>query len=536
MADGERTSLRALVRRGALWSTIDVVINRTSNFALGIIVARLLSPEDFGIYAVALVVHAILINISDLGVGAALIRDDDDSVRASGRTVTTIALVSSVSLGILMAALAPILAELLGSPRATAAIRVMAITLPLAGITAVPGGLLRREFKMKTIFIADTANNLASGIAVIALALAGAGPLALAWSFVLGQLLTAIILFVKSPTLYWPGWSRRESRRLLRFSMPLVGANVLGFTTQNVDYMIVGRLMGSVPLGLYLLAFNISGWPQNVLGFVIKSVSLPAFARLKATNPGELPARFCSTLRSVVRVTFPVCLFLGALAHPLVLTVYGRRWERASEALVGLVILGAARTLVELFSDFLTALGRTRSVLAVQLLWLPMLIAALLALVSAFGIAGAGAAQAAVSALIVMPLLVYFVDRAEVPWLDVVRSMMPAFCWATATAVLAGYVASLIGTPVLALFAGGAAGLGVYVLPYLPEARVALLARRTRDAPPAALIVEVFGSAADVPRPPRLVFVGEAAGSAPEVDCDAQTADVIVAHWKPTIA
>lgn len=481
MAEGERSSLRRLVRRGALWSTLDVVINRTSGFVLGIIVARLLSPADFGIYAVALVVHAILINVSDLGIGAVLVRDSEADMRASARTVTTIALVSSVSLGVLMAVLAPVCAGLLGAPGATTAIRVMSITLPLAGITAVPGGLLRREFKMKTIFIADTANNLGSGVAVIALALAGAGPLALAWSFVAGQLLTAIILFAKSPAFYWPGWDRGQTRRVLGFSLPLVGASVLAFTTQNVDYMIVGRLMGSVSLGLYLLAFNISGWPQNVLGFVIRSVSLPAFARLNEDSE-DMAAHFCWALRSVVRVTFPVCLFLGALAHPLVLTVYGVRWSRASEALVGLVVLGAARTLVELFSDFLTALGRTRLVLAAQVIWLPVLVGALLVLVSYFGIAGAGAAQAIVSGLVVLPLLVYFVNLAGVPWPAVVRAMVPAFCWALATAAFAWYVASLVSTPLLALLAGGMAGLLIYVLPYVPALRQRLADRRARRA------------------------------------------------------
>jgi lipopolysaccharide exporter len=479
MADGASAGMRAMVRRGAMWSTLDVVINRTTGFMLGIVVARLLNPDAFGIYAVALVVHAILINVADLGIGAVLIRDDEESMRRSGRTVTTIALASSTALGLVMALTAPVLADLLGAPRATTAIRVMAITLPLAGITAVPGGLLRRRFDMKTMFVADTANNVGSGIAVIVLALAGAGPLALAWSFVLGQLLTTIILVAKSPMWFLPGWDRSEARRVLTYTMPLVGANVLGFATQNVDYIVVGKLMGSVPLGLYMLAFNISGWPQNVLGFVIKSVSMPAFARLKEET-GSMAGHFCTALRSVVRVTFPVCLFLGTLAHPLVLTVYGSRWERSAQALVGLVILGAARTLVELFYDFLAAIGRTKSVLVVQLLWLPTLIGAMLLLVSMFGLSGAGAAQAAVASLLAMPMLVFFADRAGVPWRSVVRAMVPTFCWALATAGLAWAVSTRFDTPAVSLLVGGATGLAVYLLPYVPEARRALASRRAR--------------------------------------------------------
>lgn len=489
MAEDAQVSLRDRVRRGALWSTLDVVVNRTTGFVMGIVVARLLSPDAFGVYAVALVVHAILINVSDLGIGAILVRDDEESMRRSGRTVTTIALASSVSLGLLMALTAPVLAQLLGSPRATDAIRVMAITLPLAGLTAVPGGLLKREFDMKTMFVADSANNVASGIAVIALALTGAGPLALAWSFVAGQVLTTIILVVKSPMWFMPGWDRSEARRVLRYTMPLVGANVIGFATQNVDYIVVGRLMGSVSLGLYLLAFNISGWPQNVLGFVIKSVSMPAFSRLKE-GTGSMAEHFCNALRSVVRVTFPVCLFLGALAPALVLTVYGSRWENAARALTGLVILGAVRTVVELFYDFLAAIGKTKAVLIVQLVWLPTLVGAMLVLVNRFGLAGAGAAQAIVSSLLVVPMLVYFANRADVPWQRQALAMLPTFCWALTTAGLAWVVASLINTPVVALLTGGAVGLAAYLVPYMPEARRTLVARRRRHLTNLATLAE----------------------------------------------
>ena len=94
-------------------------------------------------------------------------------------------------------------------------------------------------------------------------------------------MLTTIILLARAPAWYWPGWNRHEAKRVLRFTTPLVGANLLGWVTQNADYVVVGKLMGSVSLGLYFLAFNMSGWPQNVLGSVIRSVSLPAFARLR---------------------------------------------------------------------------------------------------------------------------------------------------------------------------------------------------------------------------------------------------------------
>lgn len=479
MTDRPPRSLRSLVRRGAAWSTLDVALNRTGGFVIGMIVARLLSPHDFGIYAVALVVHAIVINVSELGVSTALVCDDDGEVAGAAPTVATIALLSSLTLGALMALGAPVFARLLSTPQAADTIRVMALTLPLAGLSAVPGTLLRRNFRMDRVFVADSANTLASAIVVVALAIAGWGPLALAWSFVAGQLLTTIILLSYSPGRYRPGWNWQEARRLLRFGLPLVGATVLGFSIQNVDYIVIAKLLGSVSLGFYLLAFNISGWPQNVISSVVRSVALPAFSRLKEEGR-NMPEQFSVALRLVSRLTFPVCLFLGALAQPLIVTVYGSQWAAASKALVGLAFLAAARTVIEVFSDYLVALRRTRALLLTQVIWLPALTIALLVLVRRYGIAGAGAAHALVAWLIVMPTFIYLVGRTGVRVSLVARALLPSFCWATAAALVAWSVASQIRTPLLACAAGGIAGLAVYLVPYVPELRQLLAKLRHR--------------------------------------------------------
>lgn len=482
-------SLRSRVRHGVAWSTLDVAVNRTGGFLVGMIVARLLTPHDFGIYAVALVVHLIVINVSELGASTALICDDDEEMSAAAPTVVTIALISSVVLGALMALTAPLFAGLLGTPKATSTIQVMALTLPLAGLSAVPGTLLRRNFRMDRLFVADTANTLASAVAVIILALAGWGPLALAWSFVVGQLLTTIILLAYKPGRYRPGWNRREARRLLRFGLPLVGATVLGFSIQNVDYIVVAKVLGSVSLGFYLLAFNISGWPQNVISSVVRSVSLPAFSRLNEDGK-DMPEQFSAALRMVSRLTFPVCLFLAALAKPLVVTVYGGQWAPASKALIGLALLAAARTIIELFSDYLVSLRRTKALFVTQVIWLPTLTIALVVLVSSHGIAGAGAAHALVAWLIVVPVFIYLVRRAGVRLSLIAGALLPSLTWATAAALVAWAVASQVRTPLLACAAGGATGLAIYVVPYLPELRQLLAKLRDRRRPATPGVIE----------------------------------------------
>ena len=197
---------------------------------------------------------------------------------------------------------------------------------------------------------------------------------------------------------------------------------------------------------------------------------MPAFARLHEAGE-DVAQQFVNALKLVSRITFPVCLFLGALATPLITTVYGAKWSTAADALVGLAILGAARTIMELFSDYLVALKRTKALLLTQVIWLPSLSLALIIFVKPDGIAGAGLAHAIVATLIVIPTFIHLVGRAGVPTSLVARALIPSLIWALATAAVAGFVASQIGPPLLACVLGGAAGLAIYLLPHLKELR-----------------------------------------------------------------
>lgn len=483
----QRPTLRRLVGKSAAWSTLDVVVGRFGQFAQGVVVARIVAPKDFGVFAIALVVHAVVVNISELGVSAALIRDDAAQIPCSAPTVATISLATGSILGASVAALSPLLAASLGSANAATPIAVMALTLPLAGLTAVPSALLKRDFRMDRMFVADTANIFITAIVVVPLALAGWGALALAWSWVAGQVATTLFLLSYRPGRFWPGWNKVQARRLLAFGLPLAGANLLAFLVLNVDYIVVGRLLGVEALGLYMLAFNISGWPINVFGAVIRSVSLPGFSRLRLQGEA-MPAHFVRALRLIAGVTLPICLIIGALAHPAVIAIYGTRWSPAASALVGLSVLAAGRILLELSGDFLVSLGRTRAVLVAQVPWLVALTTTLLVVAPRYGIRGVGVGQALVVVVIVAPVYLMFLQHAGVRARDTLRALIPAVLWAFLAAAAAHAVASSIGDAFLACAAGGAVGMVVAAVPFARllarHTSSFLVARRVRQAPP----------------------------------------------------
>ncbi|MGZ4758682.1 MAG: lipopolysaccharide biosynthesis protein [Acidimicrobiales bacterium] len=474
-------SLGRKVRRGAAWSTAEVAVARLGQFATTAVIARLLDPKDFGVFAVALVVHAIVVNISELGVSAALIRDDDDRATRGAPTVATIAIASSLVLGGLMALSAPLLARLLGSPAASGSLAVMALTLPLAGMAAVPAAFLRRHFRMDRLFLASAANMVATAVIVIPLAIAGWGPMALAWSWVAGQLLTSVIIMTYEPGRFRPGWDRNEAGRLVRFGLPLAGANILAFAVLNVDNVVVARMLTPEALGLYVMAFNISGWPMNVFGAVVRSISLPGFSHLQRDG-ASMPEHYTRSLGTVATLTLPVCAILGGLAVPVVTAVYGEKWVGAAAALTGLCVLGGARILIELTADFLVTLGRTRAVLLAQVPWLIGLVAALVLLVHGHGIAGAGVAQAGIAVGLMVPIYLVLLRRAGVSPMSVARVVLPPLFWALLAAGVAWFVASHLSNPFIATAAGTAAGSLCYLAAHTGDLRLAIATVRRERA------------------------------------------------------
>ena len=495
----------AALRRGTMWSALDVVVARGGQFLLGVVIARILAPHDFGVFAVALVVHTVVLSVSELGVSAALIRDPEDTRDITAPTVATIAVATSVLLGVAMAATSSYLAGWLGSPSAASSIAVMAINLPLLGLGAVPAALLRRDFRMDRLFVADSSNVVATAISVLVLALAGWGPLALAWSWVIGQLCTTVLLLTYRPGRFWPGWRSSEARRLLAFGIPLAGANIIAYTILNVDYVIVGRILGATLLGFYVLAFNISGWPMNVFGSIVRSVSLPSFSRLQ--RHGEsMSDRFADGLRLVASISFPVCFVLGALAHPLIETVYGSRWSLAASALIGLSMLGAARIIIELTGDFLITLGRTKDVFYAQVPWLLGLIVGLVVGVRTHGIAGAGAAQAIVSIGLMVPLYFLFTVRAGVPLRSILGALFPPLAWSCVAALVAYLVSRTASNAPLACLAGASAALVVYLVANRRLLRELDRARRARSTQAS----EGAGTAAELDVVDGLEVVGDA--------------------------
>jgi PST family polysaccharide transporter len=451
------------VRKGALWVVASNLLLRLANVGVTAVVAHILSPRDFGVFAVALTAYVIVFSVGELGVTSCLARADLD-IDALAPTVASISILSSAILAGGMVALARPIGAALGSAAAAGPIKVMALVLVLMGIFAVPNAQMVRDFKQDKIFLANAISFIPSTVLLIILAKSGSGAMAFAWSRVGGQIAAIVVLVAVSPRRYLPGFARSALSVILAFGIPLAGANFINYILLNVDYAFVGHLLGAARLGVYVLAFTLASAPYSLLSGVINSVAMPAFSRVKH-DPDLLKSAMAGALRAVSLIVLPMCAMMLALAHPLVLTLYGSKWAASANVLEVLSIYGAVFVVCLLFANMLTSLGRTKFLLVLQLIWIGTLVPAMALGVHSDGVVGAGYAHVAVIIPIVLPSYLFALRRVTgVSLMALGRSLLPALLASAAAALAAWAAASQLSSPLAQLVVGLAAGGVVYVM------------------------------------------------------------------------
>jgi PST family polysaccharide transporter len=373
--------------------------------------ARLLGPHAFGTYAVAYVALLALLTFNELGVSLAIVRWPGDPGGIIP-TVTTISVSVSVVIFIGCFFLAPLYTSAMGAPAATAVIRMLALTVLSDAFTNTPVAMLQRNFRQRQRVIADQVNIWLGTSTTVALAWSGDGVMSLAVGRLVGCVAGAILLVRFAPESLRLGFDPVKARALLRFGLPLAGANIIAFGVATVDQL-VGHVLGAVALGFYVLALNLAGWPITIFGQPVRYVGPAVFSRLQH-DPAAMRATFLSVAGLLCAVAVPVCLLVGGSARPLIRFVYGDRWLPATRPLMWLALLGAVQVFLALAYDYFVVLARSRFLLAVQLAWLLALVGGLFAGARAAGIYGASLAELAVAAFIVLPWYLAGLSRAGI--------------------------------------------------------------------------------------------------------------------------
>ena len=407
---GPKDNLAGLASRALGWSFFSTAFTRLGTLGIGILLARLLGPNQFGTAAVAYVALLAVLSFNELGVSLAIVRWPGEPGEIAP-TVVTISVATSLLLYVGLYLGAPAFSTAMGAPTATSVVRVMALIVVTNGIVSTPAALMERYFLQARKTIADQVHGWLSAAVSVVLAWTGFGAMSLAVGQLTGAVAGGILIVIFAPLQLRFGFNSAKARRLLKFGLPLAGSSLIVFLVANVDNFVAGRMLGATALGFYVLAWNLASWPVNMFSQPVRTVAPAMFSRLQH-DPAAMRTSFVSAATMLGAVTLPVCLLLSGSAVPLVRFVYGAQWVPAAQALMWLALLGALRILFELTYDYFVVLARSRAVFTVQLAWLLVLIPTLIAGARLDGVRGVAMAGFAVAAFVVLPW--YLIELARV--------------------------------------------------------------------------------------------------------------------------
>ncbi|MDP4500823.1 oligosaccharide flippase family protein [Nonomuraea turcica] len=450
--------------RGAVWSLLGTLVTRAGSFILGLVLARLLAPADFGIYAVALAATQFVMVVKDAGVMSAVLQWRG-RLEDIAPTATTLTMFSAVGLYAVFWVGAPYFSMLAGSEEATSVVRILTAVILVEAITAVRSAALLRWFRTGKNAKAVLAGFLVNAPVAIVLAIGGAGAYSFAWGQLVGAVVTGVFMLIYARLPYRLGFDRQIAAKLLRFGIPSAAGIALEVLLLNVGYIIVGNIMGKDWLGFYLMAFNVSSWVPGMIGSAIRMVSIAGFSRLAERDEESLSLGVQRTVPLLITTVLPLAAFMAVLAHPLIIFIYGAKWELAAGVLRFLAVLMVVRMLTSFALDILNGQGATRSTVWMNLGHAAAMIPAVIIGTHLDGIRGAAIGQAAAAVLVALPLAMLAVQRAGVRLAPVLPALVrPAAGAVVCAAVMLGLSMLTQESPLIQLIVAGGGGLLAYAL------------------------------------------------------------------------
>ncbi len=362
MAAGDEDAPRDLtstVVRGVSFAAGGFIAAQILNLAFYIALARLLEPTDFGEFAAATVLIGFTLLLTESGMASAVIQRRTD-LEAAASTAAFATFVAGVLFSLLALATAPLVGAFFDSSTVTALAAASSGTILLRTLGSVPDALLQRRFSFLRRLVIEPATVIGFGVAAVIAATADLGP----WALVIGQYAG----FTIDAALSWILVRWRPSPSLTSFAMwrELVGygrhvlvATAILHAGEQASTLIVGRALGSGPLGQFRYALRLASMPFALLLAGAAYVLFPAFSRI-AEDVARLRGAFMRSLRWVCLLAFPAGLVFVPLGEPLMVTVFGEVWRPAGQALIAMCLFPAGGMLASVVSEALKAIGEPR--------------------------------------------------------------------------------------------------------------------------------------------------------------------------------
>lgn len=359
-------SLKSKTIKGTAWSAADAFLGQGVTFLVGIVLARMLSPDEYGLIGICLIFNTVLSGIVDSGFSNALIRKKD-CTDVDYNTMFVTNLIISIVLYALLFVSSPLVSQFFNRYELTSLIRVTGLVLLANALSITQITILTKRIDFKTKTKASLVSAIASGIIGIAMAFMGFGVWALVGQILSKQILYTICLWVLNK--WWPSFtfSLKSFHYMWGFGWKLLVSGLLNNIWNQLYQVVVGKFYSSATLGQYTRGQEYASIFSSNLTNIIQRVSYPVLSEIQDDKH-----RMVEGYRRVIKMTMfvtAICMIsLGAVAEPLIYCLIGPQWHEAATYLPLICISMSLYPLHSINLNMLQVLGRSDIFLYLEIL------------------------------------------------------------------------------------------------------------------------------------------------------------------------
>ncbi|MEX2284711.1 MAG: lipopolysaccharide biosynthesis protein [Gemmatimonadota bacterium] len=429
VASLDRSFMRSLAWTGGAKWTGQIVA-----WGCTIVVARILSPEDYGIVGLANVFLGLVTLLSEFGIGGAVIamrKLSGDQVQQ----LNTVAVASGIACFALTSALAIPLSIFFDHPELAAVVVVLSTGFVIAGFRTVPDAILQKDLDFRRLALIEAVQALLLAAGTLTFAFLGFRY----WTLVLATLIGSLYATVVAVSMRPYGFTRpnlSSIREALTFGRQLVVTRLAWYTYSNADFLVVGRILGARALGYYNIAWSLASVPVGKISTLLLRVT-PAYFSAVQDNPAQLRRYLLSGTEGLALLTFPAALALALVADDFVPLVMGPQWIDAVAPLRLLAIYASLRSITPLLPQILSVRGDNRynmrnTVLGAIVLPVAFVIGA------RWGTVGIAVSWMVVHPFLLLPVFLRVCKRIDLRAMDYASALGPAMvgCLCLAAIVL----------------------------------------------------------------------------------------------------
>lgn len=417
------SSLKQSFLKGVKWSFIGRMTNQALRFGLTVFLARILAPDDFGLFAMITVFTSFAVLLRDAGFGQSLIHIQD-ATKDDYDTVFRLNILIGVFLSLLFFLTAPLISGFYNEPLLIDLTRAISVIFLIQSLTGVNNIELKKNLEFKKIAFITNTSFLVSLVVTILLALKGYGVWCLVGKSISENIVVTVLTYLY--TKYRPGrnFSYSSLKKLWKYSLSLTSNKIVVYWMRNADNLMIGKFLSQKVLGEYNMGYRIMLFPIQNISHVIAEVLFPAFSKIQ-NDLDKIKSIYLKVVQTIALIVFPLMVIIICIPNLFVKSVLGDKWIAIASFLPLLAVVSIPQSIFTISGSIYSSIGKPQIPLKINLFSLPLYVIGFYFGIKMDGVLGLVTFYVIINSLTFIPIYYFLAKSINLNLKNYIKNLTP---------------------------------------------------------------------------------------------------------------